>query len=227
MGKKSGQHTPDHKQNLNDLRNSLYTRSVFAQIAGVSLSGLRELEEVEALQCSGLPAMLYTITFNNGAVVNLTDYSIDINYKGTQFRSSNQILEIPNVRNEGKIRTEGVTVKMSGLDPTILQLIQNGEARNARLNYRVVFMTKDGKVNSGASFDVYNGYISVAKYTLELKEKDSTITLDIETKNAMMKLQRIPGNRHANAIQQERFPGDKVLSLVNSFDIEEWKIKNK
>ncbi|HDT5861817.1 TPA: DUF2163 domain-containing protein [Aeromonas hydrophila subsp. hydrophila] len=226
MGKKSGQQSQDHKQNLNDLRNSLFTRSNFASSNGVSLTGLRELTEKEAIQYAGLPAMLLNITFNNGAVLNLTTYALDVNFKGVVYQASNEILEIPDLKTEGTIQTEGVTVKLSALNPTIFRLIQDGYARGARLNYKIVFMTPDGKVNANASFNVYSGMIDVCKFNLNLKDKDSTMTVDIETKNTLAKLQRIPGNRHANSIQQELYPGDRVFEYMNAFDTAEWKLKN-
>ncbi|MFM5339412.1 hypothetical protein ACEUA8_01500 [Aeromonas veronii] len=222
MGKKSKQSTPNNKMALDSVRNSLFTRSNYAEANAVNLGTLKELSEKEAIAYGGLPVMLMTVTFNNGQKMHLTTGALDVYYNNITYKSTSEILSIPDVKNEDRLRTDGVTVEMSGLNETLLDLIQSGQTLNARLEYKIVFLKDDNKVNGNAAFDVYVGFIRICETTIDYNK--GSMTMRIETANALKKLERIQGHRHANSVQQSLYPGDKFFEYVIESETEQWRV---
>lgn len=202
-----------------------YMLTKIAVARGDDVANVNEtnITDEEALQHCGSPVLLVSFYFDADEL-HLTDHSLDLEFEGTTFYTTGDLLKVQNRKSGTSINAEGCTFTLSGQNSALVSLMPTAQEWLDRdVKMHVGFISDTSEVLS--KFDVFEGYM-LAPATKK-NPNDGKFTISLKTKSVWDRLDKVPGNLTADAIQQSIFSGDRAFEYTSKVDYEKkWKQKD-
>lgn len=161
------------------------------------------------------PILLFTGEFISG-IVNLWSGIGTITHNDVEYIGFGGILlGISSVMAEDEISSNGVVVRLSGIDETIRGLVLNNVAQGKSGKFYIGFIDDDGNIVNDI-VNVFEGRLDVP----EITDTGSDITINISYESKLKDLQRAKEIRFTSEGQKALFPEDNGFEFVTA--IQEW-----
>lgn len=201
-----------------------YMRTNIALARGDDVANVsaENITDSEALEHCGSPVLLLSFYFDADEL-HLTDHALDLVFEGTTYSATGDLLKVQNRKSSTAINAEGCTFTLSGQNSALVSLMPSAEEWLDRdVKMHVAFISDTSEVLS--KFDVFEGYMLAP--STKKDPKSGTFTISLKTKSVWDRLDKVPGNLSADAVQQALFPGDRAFEYTSMVDYEtKWKQK--
>ncbi|HXP07570.1 MAG TPA: hypothetical protein VN828_03700 [Acidobacteriaceae bacterium] len=159
------------------------------------------------------PVLLLTIQFSSGPVYLSTSYQ-DLYYLGNTYKGVGSLLEISTIEDGSTVQARGVSVTLSGIDPTLLPACLNDLVTGLPATIYLGLSTYGSYLVSN-SVVAWSGRTDQPSITIS--EKTASITVALES-NLMDMNVPVP-YRYTNVDQQIFYSGDQGFSWVNAIQL--------
>ncbi|MGI2107328.1 hypothetical protein [Shewanella frigidimarina] len=214
-----GEKTSSNYMNLLDIRNMPWAISAYELAKSLPQGQLKELTQKQALLVAiGRVVPLVELHFTNNRTLYLTSNGSDLVFEGKWYRADAMLQSLTAPKQTPEINNDGFSVTISAINTEIQEIIEQKGAQNCLVVIRGGVIDDKGEV--AACFEYSTGYINNAKLTLDTKAGKLEVTFEADSINA--NLDKIPGNRPAQAVHKARFPNDNFFKYTGVKNPEEW-----
>jgi len=147
--------------------------------------------------------------FDFSTPIKITDYGqtiVDATY-GT-FVSSGHILEITDISETASLKGNKITVNLSGVDQSYIQIMLSGTNINKKFRMLKATLDENGSV-IGAPFVVYEGLI----VGYAISDSDDSSEIGIEVASHWTDFERVAGRKTNSNSQNTYFPNDRGMDF--------------
>lgn len=137
----------------------------------------------------------------------------DLFFDSKTFTGSGNLLEISNLEETADIKATGMTIKLSGIDSSILSeiLTEDAQGINAGVYFGVLTTTDNQTVIVDTPYKIFDGFID----TLSIQEGSDTAIVSANLENKLITLERALAKRYTDQDQKQAFAGDRGLEFVD------------
>lgn len=119
--------------------------------------------------------------------------------------------EISAVSEGGEVDAQGISIKLSGIDPALLNESIN-ELNSGTAQVFLGFLDQNGALVADAiPLPLFVGLMDAPEIDLDT----NTATIEIAVENRLSDLNRARGGRYTDQDQRQRYPGDGALQWVS------------
>lgn len=223
MGGKSGKKQKDSNYMvLTDATVSPWIISNYEKATLSPAGSVKALTPKQVLEHIGTPIILLDIFFKGHSGLFLTANATDLPYGKITYKAQADLQGLSNLTSTTEINTDGFDITLSGIDDTFIQIVQSKSAKEAAVKVSAGFLDPDG--NLASVFQVHKGSITTSEVSMDYKA--GSIKIKFRTTSAYKKLDKISGQRPANATHQAYYAGDKCFEYCGETETEEWKVKS-
>lgn len=155
-----------------------------------------------------LTAFMAVELFFDSGTVRLWNGIGDLTFNSNTYSGTGQFLNISSIEESAEIGAKGVTLGLSGVDPTILSYALNENYQYRDINIHVG--TIDGGVVS--TYQIFSGRMDV----MTIEEQGETCSISVSAENRLIDLERPRVRRYTSEDQKAIYPNDKGFDFVNS-----------
>jgi len=168
--------------------------------------------------CSTLKVDLTDVDGVNDYVL-LTDAPFDvIGLDGLTYRAAGALLKIDKITNENTLSNRVLKVTLSGVDLSIVSVVNSLQFRNKDIEIRKCFIEDEGNRISDSSV-YFAGITQTPEYSVDYK--NNTATLGISCKSVFDLSQKPSLVRSNSASHQLTHTGDDFFKYANSQELED------
>lgn len=168
--------------------------------------------------CSTLKIDLTSVEGINDWVL-LTDAPFDIvGQDGLTYRHAGALLKIDKITSENTLSNRVLKCTLSGVDRSIVSVVNNHKFRNKDIEIRKCFVEDDGNRITDSSI-YFSGITQTPEYTIDYES--GTATLGIGGTSVFDLSQKPSLVRSNNASHQLWFPEDQFFKFATSAELED------
>lgn len=153
------------------------------------------------------PLLAIELNFDSG-ILRLWNGYYDLTIDGASYTGSGNLLQVSDIEETGEIAARGVTMTLSGLDPSIISVALQENYQNRTAKVFLGAITPSGEVQS---YQVFGGRLDV----MSIEESGETATIAVTAENRLIDLERPRTRRFTSEDQKALYPGDLGLDYVN------------
>lgn len=151
--------------------------------------------------------------------VLLTDAPFDIvGQDGLTYRHAGALLKIDKISEENTLSNRLLKCTLSGVDQSVVSVINNHRFRNKDIEIRTCFVEDDGNKVVDSSI-YFSGITQSPEYSIDYE--NGTATLGIGCKSVFDLSQKPSLVRSNNASHQMWFPEDQFFKFANSAELKD------
>lgn len=157
------------------------------------------------------PAILVEIQFASGTVYMASSYQ-PLFFMGQVWTGVGSLLSVSTIEDGSTVQARGVTVTLSGIDPTLLPAALNEFQVGLPATIYLGLYSAGGQNQISQSVVAWSGRTDQPTIAVDA----STATISINLESALLDMNVPVPYRYTNQDQQLFYPGDLGLSWVNS-----------
>jgi len=155
------------------------------------------------------PVILYEAELTS-TTVRYAGANRNYTVNGNIFYGVADLISVSKINETTEIKANGITVRLSGIDPTQLNTVQTEITQGKKINILMGFAKGDDGDLIDDPINLFTGFVD----TPTIQMSDTDIAINITAENKLIDLQRARTLRYTDATQQELFAGDLGLEFV-------------
>lgn len=153
------------------------------------------------------PFLAIDLAFDSGAVRLWNGYG-DLSIGTNRYTGAGTLLNISAIEETAEIQANGVTMTLSGIDPSLISvaLAENYQNRSAK-----IYIGTIAADDSISTYQIFAGRLDV----MSIEESFETATISVTAENRLIDLERPRTRRYTSEDQKSLYSGDLGLDYVN------------